>query len=809
MILRPWVQVTLCAVVGVTLAGVMFIGSLGTIPSLAIGVIPYSPDSLLKSITEALNIESLATRRGTEIKILIFRIGSVALASLVAVLWFIRSGGLVHVTGATQDLSGQNDSRSGDQPDSSDSRARVFWQRAQWALAIFLVWVAISSSWSPAKPLAFGRTLELSFYLAWALLLGRALHRQSSRCLLRLVMIILTIAAALGIWYYTVRMEHTALHRLKYPLGNPLFLAAVLLPGIFVAAADLIGQLTRARAEKGRPIWIVLDVLTLGAVTWAFYLTDSRSGMVGLAIALLWVSSIPLWHWKRWTVIALVGLLLVAGGLYFEAQLKRTDSRAETITQRLAAWNYAFRLIRERPVGGWGGHGYTLRSEQYSALDQSVAPGLYGETMLGHAHSELLETTVEFGIVGSLLFVGSLVFLAIAVVHTLRQGVWNCADRTMLLGCSGSLVAMFGQDLTNVALRDGTVLPFFWTMVGVCLALVQGQLRSGREAAPRWLFQRWFRCGISVLVLSVSAVLAFTAVNDFRAERGLYNTRTSTKLSSGQLLQFHRASVALLDPAAWAWSVVQLAQIEHNTGVHRADSVGRGLLVDAARRLRRLSGWMPGFDHADYRLGEVLVELGFHSEARQVFRRQLNYRPFHHHTNVRLASVEGHLPKRLRYLVDALRGNMPTDSWMKIFRATPMGELQVRAGHDMGPEEQILAAVRAALDNNPEAELDHLSRALDMYGMRYQDNRSRDPRLRVQLITAVARKHLQVRPGDYTSAIRYLEQALHAGPPHLTYGRDVSRARVLLEQCYRASGNIEAADAEKEIVQELRKMGVL
>jgi O-antigen ligase len=203
---------------------------------------------------------------------------------------------------------------------------------------------------------------------------------------------------------------------------------------------------------------------------FAIPMSLSRSGIVGLAIALLWI--IPTWPPQRrkpaWVVVVLgiASLKVVAPGLigtfleYFGG-LSGSSNSDVSISTRTADYAAAFRYIAERPLFGRGFS--TFLPELYRYTDNTYLLGL-----------------VEFGIVGVL----ALLIVYFAGVHCAAAGRRLTQDqRQRELG--QGLIASIMVAVVSSATFDALTFPMFSGLLfliigcaGAYLGLMRAQARG-------------------------------------------------------------------------------------------------------------------------------------------------------------------------------------------------------------------------------------------------------------------------------------------------------------------------------------------
>ncbi|MEE8386871.1 MAG: O-antigen ligase family protein, partial [Dehalococcoidia bacterium] len=351
----------------------------------------HNDTSLLKPVVAALGLGGLfPTARGVEIRSLFFYTGAAALA-LIAAIRLASSSHRPRISG--DDLLHLRRRATGP----------YFW----WCL--LLLTSVLSSFFSHAPEVCKGQTIIRFLHLAWWWPLAALLAPQHVRRLAAILLTALSLTAGLGIWYYLKRNAPGT--RLQYPIGNELWLAACLLPGLFVAGGLLIGRLrvpSGGGREGGPPgpgvsvaalPWVRLAglLLALGVILAALMLTRSRSAAVALVAGSFAFIAFAAGKTTR-RIVVLVALLLAIGVAAWIQDL-RTDGimgrRAHSIRARLNhEWPYALTLFFGKPVVGSGDGAYALLAGQLGRNDQLDDPAVMAfneRSWIGHAHNEYLQ----------------------------------------------------------------------------------------------------------------------------------------------------------------------------------------------------------------------------------------------------------------------------------------------------------------------------------------------------------------------------------------------------------------------------------
>jgi len=512
-------HVLMLALVTLALAGACLLTSSAKPDFLPDGAVAWDPDSILLAIVEILNLQyAQPTPNGVDVKGLVHGVASglgLLIAAIGLALW-ARAEKEVSTGDTVIDLHGDA------APDARESLTRRQLNPARTAqvmLLLHVVWSFVSQWWSGAPDYALGGAMLLAIQAAWAFALGFGLNRRAAVISCGVLLAILALTSLLAVAYHA---ERNPTLRLSHPIGNPIFLASCLLPGIVMAVAVMFAACADIRSgATGRGILKILACALAAAILlYATYLTRSRGPAIGLALAL--VTLLVLAVNRRWRVpLATVAALgIVLAGFYFFSQ-RFADSpsgRSTSMRVRFFAWPYALDLLQQQPILGVGEAGYTRLADVFAIHDVEDDPAAL-EYRVAHAHNEWLEVAADLGVVGVVLILSTLGLTVLAAVRALPQMPAR-GERVMTLALVASLVGLVVAECFGVALRyEGLPLVFFtiigllWTMaapVPAGLLRVLGASRLIRAAC--------------IVVAGAACVLIVEAARrDFTAARAAHD----------------------------------------------------------------------------------------------------------------------------------------------------------------------------------------------------------------------------------------------------------------------------------------------
>lgn len=469
---RPSHVVLVCLVCA-TLAGVFLLTGGAHRDVLHDGAVEWGADSPLRAMVEVLNLQfSQTTSKGVAIKSLVFGMGTAGAVLVLGLVLGIRprSGDEVF----SDDLTPAQAAAlaEGESTLSVAGKKHVpLLAAGQLMMLAYAVWSFASVGWSKTPSYAVGGAILLGIQMIWAFVLGLGLNRTAARAAAWSLVVVCLLTAGLAIAYHAVRNPTL---RASYPIGNPLLLAACLMPGILIALAVLAGAVESMVTRRGAgQVWLALAALLIaGVLMYAFGLTRSRGPLLGVlagAGAMLFFALAG----RARIVVGVIGVLaMLAAGLYFTGQSDEFSAtgRSATIRLRLLAWGYAFDLAVDSPLTGQGQGGYCMLADAKAGGEDALADPAALNARVAHAHSEWMEIWADLGSIGLVLAVG-------AILLTLWSGAQAISRlptlglRWVMIGLLGSLVGLVVEEATNVGLRLPGLPAVFFTVIGLIWAM--------------------------------------------------------------------------------------------------------------------------------------------------------------------------------------------------------------------------------------------------------------------------------------------------------------------------------------------------
>ena len=273
----------------------------------------------------------------------------------------------------------------------------------QWALALFVVWLAVSIIWSEDPSAAATALLPWGVAaLFFIVLVTTDLDRRQIRLLLGAyiagVVISILVGMAGGLAPQNGLSAITAEEgRLGGGEGDPNYLAAGIVPAIALAAG-LAGGSRRFLPRLGLLAAALVLTLGLGA-------TESRGGLlaaiVGIVLALVVAK-----HGRAYVVV-LVAAVVGVGAVWFAGTpdaWDRVTSTADSGNGRGSLWRVAGRMFKDHPVIGVGLDNYQVHAPNYTRESGQLEFVNFIAEKPHVVHNVYLQVLVETGIVGLALF---------------------------------------------------------------------------------------------------------------------------------------------------------------------------------------------------------------------------------------------------------------------------------------------------------------------------------------------------------------------------------------------------------------------
>jgi putative inorganic carbon (hco3(-)) transporter len=306
-----------------------------------------------------------------------------------------------------------------------------------WAVSALLVLAAASSLWSTDVGQTRYQLQRLVLMVLFLLVVYTAVTTHAA---FQTVIWAFLIGSVVSAGYSIATGSH------KYGrlsgIFDPNYFAAELIPAIVVSCFLLLTTSSR-RTRLAASLMLAMDIV-------AFALTQSRGGIVGLAVAL--IAAVVVAGGARPRVVAAVLVILAVGvGYYFAyapSHLRGSfsGSLSGASSGRSDEWRIALRMIRNHPLNGVGLGNYIIVEPSYSTQSINLNFVRLVVTKPLVAHNSYLEVAAELGLGGLVLLV-TVLTLAVSRARRALESFAKSADdlefyaRGLLAGAIGMFVA--------------------------------------------------------------------------------------------------------------------------------------------------------------------------------------------------------------------------------------------------------------------------------------------------------------------------------------------------------------------------------
>lgn len=265
---------------------------------------------------------------------------------------------------------------------------------------------------------------------------------------------------------------------------NPNEVAGVLLWIVPLALALAATTLLRYRAlrtslGRRRALLILAFLLALAAIlAGTLLLTQSRGGLLGFAVSLLFLLVAGAGRYRRWALLALALLVVAAAVVLFSGYAgaarallfeqagveASAESAINTLEGRREIWSRALYGIQDFPFTGMGMN--TFRRVVHILYPLFL---ISPDTDIAHAHNHLLQTALDLGLPGLIAYLA--LWLGTA---GMLWSVWHAQTsiwiRALAVGLAASLLGYFVYGITDAVALGARPGFIFWALLGLSAA---------------------------------------------------------------------------------------------------------------------------------------------------------------------------------------------------------------------------------------------------------------------------------------------------------------------------------------------------
>ncbi|HDK25669.1 MAG TPA: tetratricopeptide repeat protein, partial [Candidatus Atribacteria bacterium] len=191
---------------------------------------------------------------------------------------------------------------------------------------------------------------------------------------------------------------------------------------------------------------------------------------------------------------------------------------AYSVKRRIATWNFALMMIKDRPLLGSGIGTFQYNSLNYQAkfFEQGDNRSIYPHGYAKEAHNEYLQLVAELGIIG----LGILLWIMIVYFYKGLIFLNKTEDnekKGILIGLMGAVVAVLIDGIFSFPLHLPATLVLFWLFLGISMNIITEKKSEQIENSIKeeschliniYRYKSVFRIIIILLFLLVSMTLA-------------------------------------------------------------------------------------------------------------------------------------------------------------------------------------------------------------------------------------------------------------------------------------------------------------
>ncbi|MGB9812780.1 MAG: O-antigen ligase family protein [Thermovenabulum sp.] len=214
---------------------------------------------------------------------------------------------------------------------------------------------------------------------------------------------------------------------------------------------------------------------------------------------------------KKAVAFALIFVIVIGLSVYLtggeilpdviKSRIKQIDPNQLSVQQRLSYYRDALKMIKERPLLGYGGGGWKSAYFAYQSYRYFTT----------EVHSFFLQLTVETGIIGLLIFLTFFLSLFMSTVKSLKSDALTLEEKAYLWSSFAGAIALLGHSGVDFNLSLGAVSLLLWELLGAARNLSfkgEGEKRQGEAIS----FSKPVFAIVAVLFILISTTL-FTGYN--------------------------------------------------------------------------------------------------------------------------------------------------------------------------------------------------------------------------------------------------------------------------------------------------------
>jgi O-antigen ligase len=237
--------------------------------------------------------------------------------------------------------------------------------------------------------------------------------------------------------------------------------------GQLLVVALLVWGLWLTSSKVRATISVLYGIIFL-AVSLALWATVTRAYLLSLVLSCFAVISVATTRRTR-RLAVLIALLVLAGSTIWIEKERKMGWIAvnDPGTQfRLLMWKDAPRLIKSRPVVGFGLDSVFVKGQEWGLEAYKRYP------LVSHFHSTYIQLAVDTGLPGFAIWIWLMAAYLVLLIRIVRKtrGAGYFEYGTAL-GAFGAALAFLLSCITHYILGDGEVMAIMWFLMGITVAL--------------------------------------------------------------------------------------------------------------------------------------------------------------------------------------------------------------------------------------------------------------------------------------------------------------------------------------------------
>lgn len=362
-------------------------------------------------------------------------------------------------------------------------------------LTLLVAWR--SAVWNDSLLLSRGWILSYACGAGWAILLARHADGLTVRSILTGAAIVVIVGGACTLWH----RRRIGPQFVEYPVGPVTMLGGLGAVWSAFALACWIGQ----RRERQRQVWRqridgarqsparhgLLASVTLVLSIALLVVSERQTGYLALLAAaaymaiMLTLTRLPSRQIRAWFLVAILIAAAIAAWALFAFWYLPGQTAASKFSARWIFWSRMLESLDSWWPRGVGPDMFVCRMTTALAPWRAEHPRVLPGNVDLDAHNEWLQAFYEMGVVGGLCYLAlPLIVLAAVTRHYLKRRGRGAG--LVCLPCGAAIVAVLVGETANINLRYPTFQVWYWTLLGISLAVSEPGLRRGAATSFSW-----------------------------------------------------------------------------------------------------------------------------------------------------------------------------------------------------------------------------------------------------------------------------------------------------------------------------------